>query len=130
MSSVTTDKEGKNKGKVLFVGRDIFLGTMVSQIAQKAGFLTDSTVAAKVFNVVSADLSIKALIVDMKEAKDFLTEIVEAGGTGSRPKLIAVIFHNDIDSRRHAQKAGFEYVIHRSQLGTNLPTILTEKERK
>ena len=130
MSSVTTAQGGKVKGKVLFVGRDIFLGTMVSQIAQKAGFLTDSTVAAKVFNAVSSDLSVKALVVDMKEAKDFLNEIVEAGGTGSRPKLIAVIFHNDTDSRRHAQKAGFEYVIHRAQLGTNLPAILTEKDRK
>ena len=130
MSGLSTNGTKTNKGKVLFVGRDIFLGTMVANIVEKVGYSSSSTIPAKVFNSVSGDLSIKALVVDMKEAKDFLSEIVEAGGTGSRPKLIAVIFHNDTDSRRHAQKAGFEYVIHRSQLGANLPQILTEKEKR
>ena len=130
MSGLSPSGAKASKGKILFVGRDIFLGTMVANIVEKAGFSSATSVPAKVFNTVTADLSIKALVVDMKEAKDFLTEIVEAGGTGSRPKLIAVIFHNDIDSRRHAQKAGFEYVIHRSQLGTNLPQVLTEKEKR
>ena len=130
MSGLSSSETMNDKGKVLFVGRDIFLGTMISGIVQKVGYSSTSTVPAKVFNTVSADLSIKALVVDMKEAKDLLSEIVEAGGTGSRPKLIAVIFHNDTDSRRHAQKAGFEYVIHRSQLGSHLPQILTEKEKR
>ena len=130
MSGLSSGETTNDKGKVLFVGRDIFLGTMISGIVQKVGYSSTSTVPAKVFNTVSADLSIKALVVDMKEAKDSLSEVVEAGGTGSRPKLIAVIFHNDTDSRRNAQKAGFEYVIHRSQLATHLPQILTEKEKR
>ncbi|MGC8530269.1 MAG: hypothetical protein ACP5OP_08785 [Leptospirillia bacterium] len=129
MSGLSSGETMNDKGKVLFVGRDIFLGTMISGIVQKVGYSCVSTSPTKVFNTVSADLSVKALVVDMKESKDFLPEIVEAGGTGSRPKLIAVTFHKDNDSRRYAQKAGFEYVIHRSQLGTHLPQILTGKER-
>ncbi len=130
MSGLSSGETTNDKGKVLFVGRDIFLGTMISGIVQKVGYSSTSTVPDKVFNAVSADLSIKALVVDMKEAKGALSEVIEAGGTGSHPKLIAVIFHNDTDSRRNAQKAGFEYVIHRSQLGTHLPQILTEKGKR
>jgi len=116
------------KGVVLFVGRDIFLGTMVSQAVQKAGFSSRSVTPAKVYNTVSEDLSVRAVVADLKEAKEYLSEIVEAGATGSHPKLIGITFHTDLESKRQAQKAGFEHVIHRSQIASHLPQILVEKK--
>ncbi len=120
--------DGSAKGTILFVGRDIFLGTMVSQVVQKAGFSSRSVVPAKVYETVSGDLSIRAVVVDLKEAKEYLSEIVESGSTGSHPRLIAIAFHTDLESKRQAQKAGFEHVIHRSQIQSLLPQILTEKK--
>ncbi len=120
--------DGSAKGTVLFVGRDIFLGTMVSQVIQKAGYSSRSVTPAKVYETVSGDLSIRAVVADLKEAKEYLSEIVEAGSTGSHPRLIAIAFHTDIESKRQAQKAGFEHVIHRSQIQSLLPQILTEKK--
>ncbi len=120
--------DGSAKGTVLFVGRDIFLGTMVSQVVQKTGFSYRSSVPANVIETVSGDPRIRAVVADLKESKEFLSEIVESGGTGSRPRLIAIAFHTDIDSKRQAQKAGFEHVIHRSQIQSLLPQILTEKK--
>ena len=120
--------KGGTKGTVLFIGRDIFLGTMVSQAVQKAGFSSRSASPAQVISTVSGDPSIRAVVADMKEAKEFLSEIVEAGATGSHPSLIAITFHTDLESKRQAQKAGFEHVIHRSQIQSYLPQILTEKK--
>ena len=116
------------RGLVLFVGRDIFLGTMVSQAVQKAGFSSKAVTSAQVYNTVSEDLSVRAVVADLKEAKEYLSEIVEAGSAGSHPKLIAITFHTDLESKRQAQKAGFEHVIHRSQIASHLPQILVEKK--
>lgn len=116
------------KGKVLFVGRDIFLGTMVSQSVQKAGFTSQAVAPTQVRGVVASDESIRAIVVDLKEARDYLSEIVEVVGTGSRPSLIGIIFHTDLESRRQAQKSGIDHVIHRSQIQTQLPEILGQKK--
>ena len=128
MSGLSSGETTNDKGKVLFVGRDIFLGTMVSQAVQKAGFTSKNAIPTKVFSTVAEDPMIKAIVVDLKEAKEALPEIVESGSVGSHPRLIAIIFHTDTEAKRQALKAGFEHLIHRSQIQSLLPQILNEKK--
>jgi DNA-binding response OmpR family regulator len=122
------DSNQPKTGKVLFVGRDIFLGTMVSQAVQKAGFDSQPVSPLQVRNAVLSDLSIRAIVVDLKESKENLGEIVDAAGLGSRPRIIGIAFHTDLESKRQAQKAGLDHVIHRSQIQTQLPHLLSEKK--
>jgi len=119
---------GSEKGKVLFVGRDIFLGTMVAQTVQKGGFGYLSVAPLQVRNAVISDESIRAIVVDLKESKDHLPEIVDVAGSGSHPRLIGIVFHTDLDSKRQAQKAGLDHVIHRSQIQSHLVHLLTENK--
>ncbi len=115
------------KGKALFVGADIFLGTMVAQAAQKGGFSCQSALPSKVYATVAEDPSIRAIVADLKEAKEFLKDIVDSASVGGHPVLIAITFHTDLESKRQAQEAGFEYILHRSQISSLLPQILSEK---
>lgn len=123
------DQNTPESGKVLFVGRDIFLGTMIAQAVQRAGFRYRSVTSGELRNAVDSDPSVRALVVDLKESVDALSDIAEASRMGQQPLLlIGIAFHTDSESKHQAQKAGIDHVIHRSRIGPDLPHILMEKK--
>ncbi len=122
------EQKNSDKGKILFVGRDIFLGTMVSQAVLKEGFGSQAVAPLKVREAVASDPSIMAIVIDLKESREHLTEIVDAAGTGNHPRLIGIAFHTDLESKRQAQKVGLDHVIHRSQIQSHLVQLLSEKK--
>lgn len=117
-------QEEKDNGKVLFVGRDIFLGTMVSQALQKGGFRNQAVSPLQVRSVLAGTEQIRAIVVDLKETRDHLSEIVDAVGTKRKIMLVGIAFHTDHDAKNQAHKAGIDHVMHRSQIQSQLSQLL------